>query len=335
MEVLILLNLETTYMGIPMKNPIVAGASALSSDMKNLKRLEFSGVGAIVVKSLFEEEIELTRFKFEEEMEKFDHIHAEMTSIYPHIDYKGTQEHLYWLKKVKNKVHVPIIASLNAHNLDTWVEYAQAIEKTGVDGLELNFYELPQNSDITAEAIERKNVEVLKSVKAAVNIPVSVKLSPYYTNMASVVKDLENAGADAVILFNRLFQPEIDINEEEENISFDFSQSSDSLLALRWTALLSPVYKGDIISSKGIIQGEDMIKMLLAGAQGVQVVSTLYKNGLQQIEVLLKDLEEWMKGKGYQRLEDFRGKMAKDHMKDPWAYERSQYIKMLLSKENL
>ena len=335
MEVLILLNLETTYMGIPLKNPIVAGASALSSDMKNLKRLEFSGVGAIVVKSLFEEEIELTRFKFEEDMEKFDHIHAEMTSIYPHIDYKGTQEHLYWLTKVKNKVHVPIIASLNAHNLETWVEYAQAIEKTGVDGLELNFYELPQNPDTAAATIEQEKIEVLEKVKAAVSIPVSVKLSPYYTNISNFVKRLETAGADAVILFNRLFQPEIDIQEEEENISFDFSQSSDSLLALRWTALLSPVFKGDIISSKGIIEGEDMIKMLLAGAQSVQVVSTLYKNGMQQVEVLTKELEEWMKAKDYQKLEDFRGKMAKDHMKDPWAYERSQYIKMLLSKENL
>jgi len=330
-----LTNLETTYMGIPVKNPIVAGASALSSDMKNLKRLEFSGVGAIVVKSLFEEEIELRRFRFEEEMEEFDHIHAEMTSIHPNIEFKGTQEHLYWLEKAKKKVHVPIIASLNAHNLETWVEYAKAIEKTGVDGLELNFYELPQNPDVTAEDIESHKVEVLEKVKAAVKIPVSVKLSPYYTNVTNFVKRLENAGADAVILFNRLFQPEIDIKAEEENISFDFSQSADSLLALRWTALLSPVFKGDIISSKGIIESEDMIKMLLAGAQCVQVVSTLYKNGIQQIEVLIKELEEWMKDKGYKSLKDFRGNMAKDHMKDPWAYERSQYIKMLLSKENL
>ncbi len=330
-----MLNLETTYMGIPLKNPIVAGASALSSDMKNLKRLEFSGVGAIVVKSLFEEEIELRRFEFEEELEEFDHVHAEMTSIHPHIEFKGTQEHLYWLTKVKNKVHVPIIASLNAHNLDTWVEYAQAIEKTGVDGLELNFYELPQNPDTSAEEIENQNVEVLKKVKAAVKIPVSVKLSPYYTNMASVVKRLDDAGADGVILFNRLFQPEINIEEEKEDITFDFSQSSDSLLTLRWTALLSPLTKADIFSSRGIIFTEDMIKMLLAGAQSVQVVSTLYKNGIQQVEVLLKELEEWMKEKGYQSLKDFRGNMAKDHMKDPWAYERSQYIKMLLSKENL
>ena len=328
-------NLESTYMGIPIKNPIVAGASALSSDMKNLKRMEFSGVGAIVIKSLFEEEIELTRFKFEEELEQFDHIHAEMTSIYPHIEYKGTQEHLYWLKKAKNKVKVPIIASLNAHNLSTWVEYAVAIEKTGVDGLELNFYELPQNPDITGEDIENKSIEILKKVKEAVNIPVSVKLSPYYTSLSNFVKRLEAAGADAVILFNRLFQPEIDIEAEEESITFDFSQSADSLLALRWTALLSPTFKGDIISSKGIITGEDMIKMLLAGAQNVQVVSTLYKNGIPHIEVLLKELEDWMKAKGYESLKDFRGNMAKDHMKDPWAYERSQYIKMLLSKDNL
>ena len=328
-------NLETTYMGIPVKSPIVAGASALSSDMKNLKRLEFAGVGAIVVKSLFEEEIELRRFKFEEEMGEFESIHAEMTSIHPNIEFKGTQEHLYWLEKAKKKVHVPIIASLNAHNLETWVEYAKAMEKTGVDGLELNFYELPKNPDMTVEDIENRQVEALEKVKAAVTIPVSVKLSPYYTNVTNFVKRLENAGADAVILFNRLFQPEIDIQEEEENISFDFSQSADSLLPLRWTALLSPLFKGDIISSTGIIATEDMIKMLLAGAQGVQVVSTLYKNGIQQIELLTKELEEWMKEKGYESLKDFRGNMAKDHMKDPWAYERSQYIKMLLSKENL
>jgi dihydroorotate dehydrogenase (fumarate) len=330
-----LLNLETTYMGIPVKSPIIAGASALSSTMKNLKRLEASGVGAIVVKSLFEEEIELSRFKFEKDMEKYEHVHAEMTSIYPRIDYEGTKEHLYWLKKVKQEMQIPIIASLNAHSLDTWVEYAEAIEKTGADGLELNFYELPQNPETTAEEIEQHKVEILKKVKAAVSIPVSVKLSPYYTNISNIVKRLEDAGADGVILFNRLFQPDIDIEEEEENISFDFSQSADSFLTLRWTALLSPLFKGDIISSKGIIVGEDMIKMLLAGAQCVQVVSTLYKNGIQQVEVLTEELQAWMKEKNYQSLEDFRGNMAKDHMKDPWAYERTQYIKMLLSKENL
>ena len=335
MEVYTMSNLETTYMGIPVENPIIAGASALSGNMKNIKRLEFAGVGAIVIKSLFEEEIEMQRFAFEEEMHSFDELHAEMTSLHPNIEFKGAKEHLYWLKKAKAKTRVPIIASLNAHQRETWVEYSQAIEKTGVDGIELNFYTFPKDRDISSKEIEDEQVETLKAVKSAVNLPVSVKLSPFYTNIRSFVHRLDGAGADAIILFNRLFQPEVDIEDEDEVISFQFSSETDNLLTLRWIALLSEETKCDLIANTGIINGEDVIKMLLVGAQATQVVSTLYKNGMDHVEVMRKEVDSWMERKGYESLRDYRGKMNKAHSKDPWAYERNQYIKMLLSKETL
>ena len=328
-----MVSLETSYIGIKLKNPIIAGASSLTGGIDSIKRIEEAGAAAIVIKSLFQEEIQLSKWKFDEYNNRYNDLHAEMTSHYPTLIHSGAKTHIYWVKKAKEAVGIPVIASINAVDDDVWVEYAKSLEETGVDGLELNFYSLPTVAGGASEKLEAKQLEILAKVKAAVSIPVGVKLSPNYTNILTFIDMLKQQGAAGVVLFNRLFQPDIDITEEVEKTSFDLSSSADNRLSLRWTALLGDVVKLDICSNTGIMNGEDVIKMLLAGASAVQVVSTLYKNDIEYISTIIRDVVDWMGDKGYNSIKDFKGKLSKSRSNDPWAYERVHYIRQLLSKE--
>ncbi len=329
-----MVNLETSYMGIKLKNPIVVGASALTGNIESIKRMAAAGAAAIVIKSLFQEEIQLKSWKFDEYVNRYNDLHAEMTTQYPTLVHRGAEAHIYWVKRAKEAVSIPVIASINAVDEDAWVEYAKSLEKSGVDGLELNFYSLPKGPEFGSEELEERQLEVLAKVKAAVNIPVGVKLSSNYTNIFAFVKRLEQQGADGVVLFNRLFQPDIDIINEEEIASFDLSTSTDNRLSQRWAGLLSDSMDMEICCNTGIMTGEDAIKMMLAGGSAVQVVSTLYKNNIEYIETMLRDIVNWMGDKGYKNVGDFRGKLSKAKSNDPWAYERVHYIKQLLSKED-
>lgn len=327
--------MNSTFYGIPLKNPLVAGASSFTARPEKAKEMESAGIAAIIIKSIFEEELQLEEYKLKESLERYNDLHAEMITHYPHLQYSGDQEHLLMVKNVKEAVTIPVIASVNAVTREGWIKYAKDLEAVGVDGLELNFYSLPLNEIISSEEIETGYVEVLKAVKAAVTIPVGVKLSPFYTNISGFVKNLDDAGADGITLFNRFFQPDIDILKETESVTFSFSQVGDSLLPLRWTALLSDKVSCPITSANGILDEEDVIKALLVGASSVQIVSTLYKNGTQQIKEMLEGVEKWMELKGYASVEDFRGRMSKDKQHDPWAYERVQYIEMLIKKSSM
>jgi len=324
--------LKSSLYGIPIKNPLVAGASSFTARPEKVKEMEEAGISAIIIKSIFEEELQLEAFKLEESLERYNDLHAEMITHYPHIEYSGDQEHLLMVKNVKNAVTIPVIASINAVSLEGWIKYAKDLEAVGVDGLELNFYALPLLEHISAEKIEAEHIELFKAVKAAVSIPVGVKLSPYYTNITAFTKRLDEAGVDGITMFNRFFQPDIDILQEKESVTFSFSQVGDSLLSLRWTALLSDRLNCPITSANGILDEEDVIKALLLGASSVQIVSTLYKNGIPQISEMIDGLEKWMELKGYASIEAFRGSMSKDKQQDPWAYERVQYIEMLIKK---
>lgn len=326
--------LNSQLYGIPLKNPLVVGASSFTARPEKAKEIEAAGAAAIVIKSLFEEELQLEEFKLEESLEKYSHLHAEMITHYPHLEYSGDKEHLLMVKKVKEAVTIPVIASLNAVTKAGWVKYAKDLEAIGVDGLELNFYALPVTAGISAEEIENGQLSVLKSVKEAVKIPIGVKLSPYYTNITAFVKKLDEAGVDGITLFNRFFQPDIDVLKETESVTFAFSQVGDSLMPLRWTALLSDKISCPLTTANGILDEEDVIKALLVGASSVQIVSTLYKNGVQQITSILEGIEKWMELKNYSSTEAFRGRMSKDKLHDPWAYERVQYIEMLIKKSN-
>lgn len=322
-------------MGIELKNPIVIGASNLVVNLDHLKQLEAAGAGAIVYKSLFEEQIQLENFFEDEAMEEFNDRNAEMINIYPEMRDAGPADFLHKLKKAKEAISIPLIASLNCVYKETWVDYAKEIEKTGVDGIELNFYAAPRDFGVSGNEILEEQLKITSAVKEALNIPVAVKLSPYYTNTLRLAYMMDGAGADALVLFNKLFQPDIDIEKEEMTFNFNKSGKGDYRLALRYMGLLNGKVKATLIGNSGIIEGKDVIKMILAGADAVQVVSTLYQNGLDYVSTMLKDMEEWMERKDYHSLEEFRGLLSKEKIKDPYAYKRAQYVDILMKKVEL
>ncbi len=325
------MDLKTTYMGIELKNPIIIGASNLVLNLDMARKLEEAGAAAIVYKSLFEEQLHLEAAELEDELHEFDDIHAEMTTLFPNIEHSGPKAHLMALRKLKETVSIPVFASLNCTYDVSWVEYAKYLEETGVDGLELNFYSTISDVEKSPADVENERIEILKKVKAAVSIPVSVKLSSFYTNMMNIVYRMDHNGADAFVLFNRLFQPDIDIKEEKLKVPYNLSQKGDNRLALRFAGMLSCNLQGNICSNTGIHDGEDVITMLLAGADAVQVVSTIYKNGVMQITRMLDEISAWMKEKGYDKIDDFKGKLCKKNVDDPHAYRRAQYVDYLMN----
>lgn len=328
-------NLSTTYMGIKLKNPIILGASNMVTDLEQIKKAEAAGVSAIVFKSLFEEQIQLESLQLEEELHEYDFRNAEMEKIFPEIEHAGPKEHLIALKKLKQSVSIPVIASINAIYSPTWVEYAQLVEETGVDGLEINFYRVPISADADAKMIEDHQIKVLKEIKEAVKIPVSVKLSTFYSNPLSFISKLSKAGADGVVIFNRFFQPEINIETEEFYFPWELTRKGDYQVTLRYTGLLFGKIKSTIIANRGIKTTDDVIKMILAGADAVQMVSTFYENGVDYASTVLAELEKWMDNKGYKELNDFKGKLSKINIKDEYAYKRAQYIDILKNSHEI
>lgn len=328
-------NLSTTYMGIPIKNPIVLGASNMVTDLNQIKKAEEAGIAAIVYKSLFEEQIQLESLQMDEEMHEYDNRAAEMEKIFPEIEHAGPKEHLIALKKLKESVSIPVIASINAIYSPTWVEYAQLIEKTGVDGIEINFYRVPISSDADAKMIEDHQIGVLKEIKKAVSIPVSVKLSTFYTNPLNFISKLSSAGADGIIVYNRFFQPEINIETEEFYFPWELTRTGDYQVTLRYVGLLYDKIKSNIIANRGIKTSDDVIKMILAGADAVQMVSTFYEHGIDYATTVLAELQKWMDKKGYASLNDFKGKLSKANIKDEYSYKRAQYIDILKNSSEI
>ena len=328
-------DLSSTYMGVKLKNPIILGASNLVTKPEVVKELEDAGIAAIVYKSLFEEQIQLESLQLDEDMNEYANRNSEMGRIFPDIVHAGPKEHLYNLKKLKQSVSVPVFASLNALYEPSWVEYAKLLEETGVDGLELNLYATPGYFEVGAASIEEKQYQIVKSVKKAVKIPVSVKLSPFYTNTLNFIKKLDEAGIDSFVMFNRFFQPEIDIENEVFNFPWELTQARDHQLALRYSGLLHGNVAGDICASRGIYTAEDVIRLLLSGADVVQVVSTVYKNQPSYVATMLAELTEWMDKKSYKTLGDFRGKLSRKSLKDPYTYQRAQYVDILMKSEEI
>ena len=330
-----MINLGTNYMGIALKNPIIAGASSMSADLSMLKKLEQAGAAAIVFKTLFEEQINLESAQFDDQIEAMGGLHAEMTSLYPKLQHAGPEAHLVNLRKAKETLGIPIIASLNCLYDNTWIEYARLIEKTGVDGIELNFYFVPGDFEADGRSIEDVHLDLVKTIKSKISIPVSVKLSSFYSNPLNFISRLDKAGVNAVVIFNRMFEPEINVQEMKHIAPFYLSHEGDYRLALRYSGLLYGNLKADVCANTGIYQGNDVIKMLLAGADCVQVVSTLYKNKPEHIATMLSDMEAWMEIKKYNSIADFKGKLSKKELKDPFIYKRGQYIDLLLGSDEL
>ena len=324
-------SLQTRYMGITLANPIIAGASDLTSNVDSIKRIEEAGVGALVLKSLFEEQIQLERFKLEEDLSAGSNLYGEMTSIFPKLQHAGAKEHLMWVKKSRAAVKIPIIASLNAVTRATWVEYARQLADQGVDGLELNFFATPRDFDVSGAGIEEEQLDAVREVRKALKIPVAVKLSVFYSNPLNIISRLDREGVNGFVLFNRFFQPDIDTDSETITQPFNFSTQADNRLPLRFAGLLYGKIKADVCASTGIVTGMDVVKMLLAGACAVQVVTALYRNGVKSIAAMREQIGRWMDAKSYATIDAFRGKLSAQKAGDPWAYTRAQYAKMLLS----
>jgi dihydroorotate dehydrogenase (fumarate) len=328
-------DLSTTYMGVNLKNPVIVGACELTSDLDSMKRMEDAGAAAVVTKSLFEEQIQLERYKFEEDQEKDNYRHAEMITVFPQMEYAGPAEHLEWVREAKEALEIPVIGSLNAVRHDSWIDYARQLEQTGVDALECNLFAVPKDPDISGESVEQEQIDLVREIKQTVSVPVSVKLSCLYTNPLNTIKSMAEAGADAVVLFNRLFEPDLDITNTKHSYPFNFSHEDDYRLPLRYTGLLEGKIEADICATTGIFSGDTIIKMIMAGAAGVQTVSALYNLGIEHIQTMLQNMDKWMDDNGKASLSDIRGTMSRRHSRDYWAYTRAQYIKLLLNPEEL
>ncbi len=330
-------DLRTHYMGIELKNPIIIGACNIVTDSDNLKRIEKAGAAAVVYKSLFEEQIQLENLELYERKDEYSERNAEMISLFP-VSICGTAdiaEHLIALKKAKDTISIPVFASINAVLHETWIEYARMIEETGVNGLELNFYTVPEKTGNGYENIEKKQIKIMKDVKSAVNIPVSVKLSSFYSNPMKLITDLEKAGSDAFVLFNRLFQPDIDIYTEEHHFPYSLSNSEDNRLPLRFAGLLYGNTRASICANTGIMNGPDVIKMILAGADCVQIVSTVYLNQIEVITSMIQEIEKWMDSRDYRTLKDFRGKLSKKNSENKLPYHRVQYMDFMMTTSQI
>jgi dihydroorotate dehydrogenase (fumarate) len=323
-----MVDLTTTYAGIKLKNPIIVGASNLVST-DNLKAMEEAGAAAIVYKSLFEEQIQLERLEFDESMDEYRDRNAEMVSLFPDIEHAGPSEHLMNLRLAKESVSIPVIASLNCILTETWIDYAKKLQETGIDALEVNFFAVPKDFAVQGSSIISQQLEIFRALKKALKIPIAIKLSLFYTNTLNVIKQFDQEGVNSVVIFNRFLQPDIDIESESHINHFSPSTQEENLPALRYAGLLFEKIQASIVGNGGIHTGRDVVKMILAGADSVEVVSTLYKNKIAYITTMLQELTAWMEYKKYKSLNDFKGKLSAAKVNDPFIYKRAQYIDIL------
>jgi dihydroorotate dehydrogenase (fumarate) len=326
-------NLETSYMGIKLANPVIAGASKLTGNIDVAKKIESTGAGAIVTPSLFEEQIRIEEDLLEDSILAIGGMHQTELSLPSGNTFTGPQQHIAWLRELRKNLSIPVIASLNASTPQTWKEWAPRLADTGVDGLELNFYSTPTKTEGSAATLEDEQINIVQEICRNCSIPVSVKISPFYNNPLNVMKRLSEAGAKGIVVFNRFFQPDLDIETGKEIYNFDFSTPMENRLPLRFTALAHGKISSDICASTGIQSGEDALKLILAGACCVQTVSALYRQGIGTIGEMTSSMDSWMDQHGYSDIASIKGKMDKKNSTDPHAFERAQYVRILLQSE--
>lgn len=325
-------DLTTRYMGITLRSPVMVAASPISHSIEAVKQAEDVGAGALVTSSLFEEQIQYEQQRFEESLAFGSYSYAEVMSYFPRLEFGRARELLLGTEAIRKAVKMPIFASLNAVSPGSWLKYARQLESTGVDGLELNIYAVAADLTRTGAAIEQELYNIVAAVKEEVTIPVAVKLSPFYTSTANVTAELDKRGVDALVLFNRFLQPTIDIETESLHDDLSLSHRSEMNLPLRWIALLYGRVRAELAITGGVHGGEDAVRAILAGAQVIQVASSLLIYGIPYISTILRDIEAWMVRKGYQTLDAFRGKVSQQNCADPFAFERAQYVQLLLAK---
>lgn len=325
------LDLSTTYLGLKLKNPLMPGASPLVDNLDRVRALEDSGAAAIVMHSLFEEQIEGEMRAEYAHLRRHRDVFAEAASFFPEADdyALGPQEYLEHIRRLKDAVGIPVIASLNGKALGGWVEYANLIQQAGADALELNLYYVPTDPAVSGDEIESDVLEIVRAVKGGVKIPVAVKLSPFYSSVSHMAKELEVCGADGLVLFNRFYQPDIDVETLEVVPKLELSTPEELRLRLRWLAILFGNVNIPLACSGGVHAPADLVKALLAGATSVQVVSALLKRNPDFIRAMLAGLRAWMEAKEYHSVAQMRGALSLQHCPDPAAFERANYLKVL------
>ncbi len=327
------MDLTTRYLGMNLRSPLVPSASPLSDEIDNIRRMEDAGAAAVVIHSLFEEQ--LTR-----EQESLQHHLMYGTDSFPEAlsflpepgDFPaGPEEYLNHIRKAKDAVRIPVVASLNGASIGGWTEYARKIQQAGADALELNVYHIPTDMDRSGAEIEQTYIDIVKAVKSVVSIPVALKLSPFFSNMANMAKKLDETGVNGLVLFNRFYQPDMDLETLEIRPNVNLSTPHALRLPLRWIAILYGRIKADLAGTGGIHEAHDVLKMLMAGADVTMLCSTLFRKGIGYIREIETGMCEWMEEHDYQSVRQLQGSMSQKYCSDPTAFERAQYMRAVIS----
>ena len=325
------MKIHSTYMGLKLDSPIVVSACTLSKQTDNIVKMEDNGAGAVVLFSLFEEQIRKEEARLKSVVYKTTNSFAEALDYFPDLDdfNLGTDEYLENIRKAKERVNIPIIGSLNGITNTGWIDYSKLMEQAGADGIELNIFFIPGEIGMSSAEVEHRYLNIIDNIKYSVKIPVAVKLNPYFSTMGNMSLRMEKAGADALVLFNRFYQPDFDINEMVIKHSLHYSEASEIRLPLLWIALLYGKLQLSLAATTGVQSSIEVIKYILAGADVVMTASALYKNGISYLKTMNRELQDWMYMKGFESIESFKGSMSQQHISDPTAFERANYIKIL------
>jgi dihydroorotate dehydrogenase (fumarate) len=319
------IDLSTTYHGLKLKNPLVASASPMCQDIGNIRRMEDAGAAAVVLDSLFEEQIELESADLDRFLTAGSEVSAESVSHFPELTHgvRGPETYLEHVRKCKEAVGIPIVASLNGSTGGGWLHYAKQMQEAGADALELNIYYIPVDPTVTGQQVETQYIELVKAVKAEVKIPVAVKLGPYFSSMANMAQKLDGAGADALVLFNRFYQPDFDLEALEVVPNLILSNSHELLLRLHWIAVLA--------LTGGVHSATDVVKAMMAGAKVAMMTSALLKRGITFLDTISTELLIWMGEHEYESIQQMQGSMSRNAVPQPGAFERANYMKVLNS----
>lgn len=326
-----MVDITTTYLGLKLRSPLVVSACPLSEKVENIKRMEDAGAGAVVLFSLFEEQIRREREAMQHYLLYGTESYAEALTYFPEPEeyHAGTEDYLKLIADAKASVNIPVIASLNGSSLGGWTKFARKMEEAGADALELNVYYIPTNMNMTGEEVENAYIDILHAVKSAVKIPVAMKLSPFFSNMAYMAKRLDMGGANALVLFNRFYQPDIDLETREVTPNVILSTPQAMRLPLTWVAILFGRIQANLAATSGIHTPTDVIKMIMAGANVTMMASALLRSGIDHLKVVETGMRQWMEEHEYESVEQMRGSVSQINAEDPSAFERAQYMRAL------